>query len=82
MTEKQNPFNEFFGAGFSASQPGLRWFPDTLRSIAVHNFARHNRSALVITETEFKLVAVPAIMGLSSNVMQRFRKVAVVSNPI
>jgi hypothetical protein len=36
---------------------GLRWF-------AVHSFAWRKRSALVITETELKLMAAPAMIGL------------------
>jgi len=31
-----------------------------------HSFSRRNRSALVMTDTELKLMAAPAIMGLSS----------------
>jgi hypothetical protein len=32
----------------------------------VHSFAWRNLSALVITETELKLIAAPAMMGLRS----------------
>ena len=32
----------------------------------IHNFTFRSRSALVITETELKLIATPAIMGLNS----------------
>ncbi len=32
----------------------------------IYNFTRRNRSALLITETELKLIAAPAIIGLSS----------------
>ena len=32
----------------------------------VHNFAFRNRSALPMTETELRLMAAPAMMGLSS----------------
>lgn len=42
----------------------LQSFHDEFRSF--HSFVRRNRSALVMTETELKLMATPAIMGLSN----------------
>ena len=35
-------------------------------SSSVHNFARRNRRALEMTDTELRLIAAPAIIGLSS----------------
>jgi hypothetical protein len=36
-------------------------------NISVHSFAFRNRSEFPITETELKLIAAAAIIGLSSN---------------
>ena len=68
----------FCGAWFFKLSPfgdSANTFPPSVsqRSMAplvlrtVHNFTFRNRSALPITETELKLIAAPAMMGLRSN---------------
>ena len=49
-----------------ASLPSQIRFSNNDRLIALHSFAWRNRSALVITETELRLMAAPAMMGLRS----------------
>lgn len=49
-----------------ASLPSQIRFSNNDRWIALHSFAWRNRSALVITEAELRLMAAPAMMGLRS----------------
>ena len=44
--------------GYNPTAPSVNYF--------IHNFTFRNRSALVMTETELKLIAMPAIIGLNS----------------
>lgn len=59
---------------------GSNWFPgpfwgsawaghrlDSRGELKNHSFTLRNRRALLITETELRLIAAPAMMGLSSN---------------
>ena len=42
-----------------------------MSSAAIYNLTLRNRSALVITETELRLIAAPAIIGLNNTVSQQ-----------
>ena len=48
---------------------------------AIYNCARRNRSALPITETELKLMAAAAIIGLSSRPMTGYKIPAAIGTP-
>jgi hypothetical protein len=83
VQENQVPNSSRAKNDFSTPTLRMVWFPkndstpllasrffDRLHAalrIAVHSFAWRSRSAFAITETELKLIAAPAMMGLKSN---------------
>ena len=54
---------------------------DDLFSVWVHSFTLLKRSALVMTDTELKLIAAPASMGLSSRPKKGYRTPAATGMP-
>src|SRR6266545_2826051 len=53
----------------------------TLWSAAIHDFAPRNRSALAMTDTELKLMAAPAMMGLSRTLNKGYSTPAATGMP-